>query len=188
MIMVKMSNAVKGFTLMELMMTLSIAAILLTVAVPSYNTFTQNSKITKQVNLLAVAVNTARGEAAKRGVTVVLCQSDAPTVADPECGDTSPAGTWSNGYIVFVDTDGDGIHDTGGTPKTEPVIGAFQSEANVAIKTTAGSNLVINPDGTITVAGGVEFAVCDSRGIPKGKQLSVAGTGRPSTADATSCG
>ena len=33
----------------------------------------------------------------------------------------------------------------------------------------------------------VVFAVCDDRGVSHGKQLNVAGTGRPSTGNATSC-
>jgi len=182
------SNAVKGFTLIEMMMVLSIAAILLTVAVPSYNTFSQNSKITKQVNLLAASVSAARGEAAKRGGRVVMCQSDSPTASNPECGGSSASGTWTNGWIVFVDADGNGDRDTSvGPPIPEPVVGAFQTENGVIIKTTAGETLSFNPDGT-TTGGAVEYYVCDTRGVNYGKQLDIAGTGRPSTDDATSCG
>ena len=181
-----MSNAVKGFTLIEMMITLSIAAILLTIAVPSYNTFSQNSKLTKQVNLLAASVSAARGEAPKRGGRVVMCQSENPTASNPECGGTS--GTWTNGWIVFVDADSDGDRDTAvGPPIPEPVVGAFQSEGGAIIKTTTGTSLSFNADGT-TTSGSVIFAVCDDRGVGHGKQLDVTGTGRPSTGDATSCG
>ena len=181
-----MSNAVRGFTLIELMMTLSIAALLITFAVPSYNTFTKNSKLTKQVNLLAGSVSAARGEAAKRGSSVTLCQTTDPDPSDgsdPVCGGT--AGTWSAGWIIFVDLDTDGEIDTSAPADT--IVNVFQAEKGAIIKTTAGASLSFNPDGT-TTSGTSLFAVCDDRGVSHGKQLDVSGTGRPSTGNATSCG
>ncbi|WP_455375982.1 GspH/FimT family pseudopilin [Kaarinaea lacus] len=180
------SNAVKGFTLIEMMMTLTIAAILLTVAVPSFNAFTKNSKITKQVNLLAASVSMARGEAAKRGARIVMCQSTNPTATTdsppsvPPCDGTS--GTWSNGWVVFVDSDNDLVVDA-----VTDVVGVFQTEPGVNIKTTTGTTIAFNPDGS-TTSGAQSFAVCDNRGVNYGKQLDVAGTGRPSMGAATSCG
>lgn len=173
------SNAVDGFTLIEMIMVLSIAAILMTIAVPSYNTFAKNSKLTKQVNLLAATVSLARSEAAKRGARVTVCQSNSPTADDPDCNGT--AGTWSNGWVVFIDADSDGAHDTG-----EIVVSRFQPETEIIIKTDVGTSLTFNPDGT-TTSGPQEFAVCDDRGVSKGKQLSVSGTGRPSTGAAQTC-
>jgi len=170
------SNAVKGFTLIEMMMTLSIAAILLTVAVPSYNTFTKNSKLTKQLNLLAASVSMARGEAAKRSARVVMCQSSDPTDSNTYC-----SGGWSNGWIVFVDADNENDYDAG-----EVVISIYQPESGVNIKTTTGAYLAFNPDGT-TTSGQQTFTVCDDRGATYGKELEIAGTGRPSTGTPDDC-
>lgn len=172
-----MSSAVKGFTLIELMMTLAVAAIILTIAVPSFRTFTQNSRLTKQVNLLAASIAAARGEAAKRGARVVVCQSNAPTASTPACSGT--AGTWSSGWVVFVDSDNDLTVDA-----ATDVVATFQTETGVDLLTDAGQTLVFNPDGSIT-GNGAEFAICDSRGKDHGKSLTVATTGRANLSSTT---
>ncbi|MCI0507960.1 MAG: GspH/FimT family pseudopilin [Gammaproteobacteria bacterium] len=169
-----MSNAVKGFTLVELMMVLAIAAILLTIAVPSFHTFTQNSRLTKQVNLLAASIATARGEAAKRGAKVVVCQSDDPVAAKPACDGT--AGTWSKGWVVFVDADNDLTVDA-----TTDVVASFREESGVNLITNAGATVAFNPDGSTTASKPATFAICDSRGKDHGKELSLATTGRVTT-------
>lgn len=175
------SNAVKGFTLIEMMMVLTIAALLLTVAVPSFRTFTQNSKLTKQVNLLAASVSMARGEAAKRGARVVLCQSNNPAASSPSCDGT--AGTWSNGWVAFVDS----VTVNSSFDAGELVVGVYSAESGVDIMTDFGATLVFNADGTTTTAGNKTFAVCDDRGVGKGKQLEIAATGRPSSSLADDC-
>ena len=175
------SNAVKGFTLIEMMMVLTIAALLMTVAVPSFRTFTQNSKLTKQVNLLAASVSMARGEAAKRGARVVMCQSDNPTASSPACDGT--AGNWSKGWVAFVDN----VTVNSSFDAGELVVGVYSPEQGVDIMTDFGTTLAFNADGTTTTTGIKKFAVCDDRGTSKGKQLEVAATGRPSSGLADDC-
>ena len=175
------SNAVKGFTLIEMMMVLAIAAVMITVAVPSFRTFTQNAKLTKQVNLLAASISTARGEAAKRGQRVVVCQTADVTDLDNVCEGT--AGTWSSGWIIFSDADNDESIDVG----TDVVVGSYQTEPGVTLLTDAGASLVFNSDGSTREGNSITFAVCDSRGVSKGKELAVATTGRASSGDATTC-
>lgn len=79
-----------GFTLIELMVTIAIAAILLMVAAPSFVTMQRNSELTAAANTLVAGINAARGEAMKRGLNAVVVPTDA---AD-----------WRNGWTVFVDT------------------------------------------------------------------------------------
>ena len=173
------SNAVNGFTLIEMMMVLAIAAILVTVAVPSYMTFTQNSRITSQINEIAVAINSARSEAAKRGLRTVVCQSTNPKAATPSCG--GAAKDWSTGWIVFVDADNDSSFDAGEYKVTQGV-----AETGVDVFASATS-LIFLPDGSKSEAGTVTIAVCDDRGKDKGKQISVLATGRPNVSTAASC-
>jgi type IV fimbrial biogenesis protein FimT len=80
----------RGFTLIELMVTVSIAAILMMVAVPSMTTFMRNSQLTSFSNTLLAAINAARGEAMKRGRYAMVVPAD--------------NANWSSGWIVFVDT------------------------------------------------------------------------------------
>ena len=185
-----MSNAVKGFTLVELMMTLAIAAILMSVAVPSYITFTKNSRITAQTNKVVTAVSLARGEASKRGTRVVLCRSNDVGKADPDCSGTGGTSKdWSNGWLVF----------SVGTARTTPLydpskddvlIGQFETESNVVIKTVSANdkNLEFNPDGTTNESGNTaKFAICDDRGVSHGKLVEVSPVGRAVSSDATTC-
>lgn len=178
-----MNNEVKGFTLIELMMVLALAAVLLTIAVPSFQTFTKNSKITKQVNLLAATINTARGEAAKRGARVVVCQSDDPVPAGgskPSC--SGNVKDWSKGWVAFVDADNNLTIDA-----ATDVVNVGQTSSNVNVAVNGVSEIVFNPDGSTTVGSAATFAICDSRGKDHGKEVTVSTTGRASSSDATTC-
>ncbi|MEO6353476.1 MAG: GspH/FimT family pseudopilin, partial [Burkholderiaceae bacterium] len=84
----------KGFSLIELMVVLSIAAILMGIAVPSFRTLIQNQRMTTNVNDFFAAINLTRSEALQRGVRVDMVAA----------GDGS---NWSNGWIVFVDENSD---------------------------------------------------------------------------------
>ena len=107
-----------GFTLMELMLTLALGAILMAVAVPMFNGMTANNRLISQSNEFISVVNFARSEAITRNTAITLCRADAET--DTECstddedwhawivrnaaGDVLRAGT--------VNTFGDLIHVT----------------------------------------------------------------------------
>ncbi len=81
----------RGFTLIELMVTIAIAAILMMVAVPSVTAFQRNAELTSTTNSLLAAINAARGEALKRGMNAMVV----PAVGT----------NWNSGIIAFVDTD-----------------------------------------------------------------------------------
>lgn len=87
-----------GFTLLELMAALGVAAVLIAIGVPSFQNFVRNSRITAPANELLTAAYMARSEAIKRRATTVFCFSTNPTAALPDC-----AGTGAQGWIVFVD-------------------------------------------------------------------------------------
>ncbi len=92
----------RGFTILELIITIALAAILTTIAIPSFRSALQNNRITAQTNDLLTAFQLARSEAVKRGRPVTLCASDVDAGgANPVCGDD-----WSVGWMVFVDAVG----------------------------------------------------------------------------------
>lgn len=98
-----------GFTLVELMIGLVIAAILLTVAVPAFTTFIQNNRVTSQANELVTALNLARSEAVGRGSSISVCPSSD--------GATCTGGTdWAIGWIVVRDSANSGAVSITGTP------------------------------------------------------------------------
>jgi len=80
--------------MVELMITISIASILLAVAVPSYQSIMRESRLTTQANELMTALHYARSEAIKRGMRVTICKSPNGS----SCG-----GNWSDGWMVFND-------------------------------------------------------------------------------------
>jgi type IV fimbrial biogenesis protein FimT len=87
-----------GFTLIELMITLTVAGILMMVAVPSYREFIQSNRMTTQVNLLVATLKAARSEAIKRRKTVTVCKSSDQV----SC---ASSGGWEQGWItVATDT------------------------------------------------------------------------------------
>lgn len=87
-------NAMKnGFSLIELLVTIAIAAILAGLAAPAFTDLMASSKASGYANDLLADLNYARNEAITRGVRVTLCHSnDASTCT----------GTWSDGWIVFA--------------------------------------------------------------------------------------
>ena len=119
------STKVAGFTIVELMIALVIAAILLMMAVPSYHGFIKRNNVQNLQNRMATAIVTARSEATAHNGATTLCAS-----ANGEtCG-----GVWNNGWIVFLD-DGNG----GGTAlnaareSDEELLLSFKNTGNYSI-------------------------------------------------------
>ena len=95
-----------GFTLIELMVTLAIVAVLMTMATLSFRYITNSSRISSEMNALVGSLQFARAEAIKQGLPVTVCSSTTGTTC-------STATTWQDGWIVFVDNNGNANVDTG---------------------------------------------------------------------------
>jgi type IV fimbrial biogenesis protein FimT len=87
----------RGFTLLEFMSSMSIAAVLTTTAVPAFNGLIQRSRITTEINTFVSHLHYARSEAVKRGSRVVICLS----TDGLNCSSTEG---WHKGWITFADT------------------------------------------------------------------------------------
>ena len=100
-----------GLTLIELLVALSIVAILTAVALPTFQYVIQSVQVSSAVNSFLSDIRFARSEASRRGGSVVLCRSDDPQAAAPVCSDASAAAGWASGWIVFQDL---GLTSAGG--------------------------------------------------------------------------
>jgi prepilin-type N-terminal cleavage/methylation domain-containing protein len=87
-----------GFTMIELMVTIAVAAILVGIAVPSFQNYIQNTRSRALASDLSSALNLARAEAVTRADQVNVCPSDDGAA----CG-----GTWADGWVVIVVASGE---------------------------------------------------------------------------------
>lgn len=87
----------RGFTLLELVVAMTIAAILLTIGIPSFKYVTTANRMSGEVNQLLGDMLFARSEAVKEGQTVSVCAS----TDEKTC---SGSNAWNTGWIVFPGT------------------------------------------------------------------------------------
>ncbi len=131
-------RAQSGVTLIELLVTLSIAVILMTIAVPGFQDFFRRNRVEAATSDIVAALNYARSEAIRRGVRVSVCGSSNPNAANPTCEDNK----WAEGWVVFVDNS----HLTGNAA------GVFDSGQDEVLRVSGPL-----PDGG-SISGGTNFA------------------------------
>ena len=171
----------RAFTLIELMVTLAIAAILMALAAPSFVSFIKNNRLTTTTNDLIGDLGLARSEAAKRGQRVTLCISTS--------GNSCTGGTdWLAGRLVFADPAGTGV-----VPNAASIIRLTDARSDGSVLSASGfaSGSYITYTTTGTVSTGNTnvgtFKICDNRVGPFGKLVTITNTGRPLLATAQSC-
>lgn len=181
----------QGFTLVELMMTVAVLAIMLSVGVPAMGEFVKNSRLVTQTNDFIASFHLARTEAIKRGARVTLCKS----LAGATC-DATADGRWGIGWITFVDSAIGGT--VGSVDVGEDLIDTrAATPLNVAIAPQAGDVSVQNyvsytAQGIVRDAAGAAqngtFRICDDRGLSKGRGVVLSPTGRVQlTSNIASC-
>jgi type IV fimbrial biogenesis protein FimT len=95
----------RGFSLIELMITLTIFSILLGIAVPNLSELIRANAIASQSNHFSAALSLARSEAVKRNTRVLVCKRNTAGTACDNSAD------WEDGWIIFADNDGDNAVD-----------------------------------------------------------------------------
>lgn len=105
-----------GFTLVELMVTLAVVAILVAIGAPQLAAFVNKQQVRADMNNLISAIHLARSEAMKRSGVVTICPLASATATPPACA-TNPGKTaWSNGWMVFIDNQPIGVFGSNDTP------------------------------------------------------------------------
>jgi len=91
-----------GFTIYELLITMLVIGIILSIGVPSFSEFTQNSRISGTANDLHSSFQLARSEAARSKANITICASNNSMDVAAACG-----GAFDDGWIIFADLNGD---------------------------------------------------------------------------------
>ena len=160
---VKEKNRTKGFTVLELLVTLAILGILSVLAVPSLIDTLSRMSVNSALSL-------ARSEAVKRVQDVSIC----PTLDGSDC----VSGSWASGWVVFVDSNNDADGGAGSIDTGDTVIRVFESLADL--------NLTITYDnkGYGKNAAILTFRLCPGDGnAANAKALEISFTGRARISD-----
>jgi type IV fimbrial biogenesis protein FimT len=138
-----------------------------------------NNRLTSIANDLLADLATARSEASKRRGRMTLCKNDNGAAADTACSTTS---SWSDGWLVFVDTNNNGALDAG-----ETILRVHQAlPLGITVVITGVGNFIqAKPVGTFVPLG--SFKLCDSRAGNFGRLITIAATGRPSVTPNVAC-
>ena len=154
-------NSQNGFTIYELMITLLIAGVLLTIGIPNLGEFTRNSRISGIANDLHSSFLLARSEAARAKSNVTICTSADPQSANPSCDGVA----FDRGWIIFVDLDGDIVRDP-----AEPILRSLPAIPDGIDISTNGASTYFSFAATGLGRGDVAgpalqtAVICDQRG------------------------
>lgn len=167
-----------GFTLLELLITVALISILAAFAIPSMRSFSQNDRLTTNINTMIGHLAYARSEAVKRHAQVSIC------ISNDTVGCTG--GNWEDGWIVYVDADANGTFDA--ATLNEDILRVNQAmDHNNTLAPTAAYTTQVTYDnrGFVTATGG--FLLCDDRTGAFGKTITISNTGRVRFQDDSTC-
>ncbi len=164
--------------MLELIITVSIAAILIAVAVPTFTNVIKDNRLTSHLNDFIAAANLARSEAMKSGSRVTLCPKDT--------AGTGCTTNWENGWIIFKDENANAAVD--GTETALRVHEALMG-SSMALRGSGDTNkyLSFNSQGLAKTSAGAtlsgEMILCDDRKDAHAKGIAVGGGGTVSYRD-----
>lgn len=157
-------KVVQGFTMVELMITLVIAAILVAIAVPSFQTTVKNNHMVNSANATVGALQYARSQAVSRANSVYLGQRNGID--------------WAGGIVVWFDEDGDGVYDA------NEELRVWEAFGGDLVLTTTTDQYQFLSTGALTDA--TEMTLCDSgRSGETGRTIEILVSGMVAVKDLT---
>ena len=122
-----------GFTLIELMVTVAVLAILLSLGLPGFQGVLRSNRVATTNNELIASLSLARTEALRNGRGAGVCPSTAGTACD---------GGWNDGWMVWSDADGNGSFES-----TETVLRFFAPKNNMEVTSSAAGAVLFDARG-----------------------------------------
>ncbi len=161
----------RGFTLIELMIAVGLTALLLSMAVPAVQMFTNNARQTGAINDFVASMHIARSTAVTTNTRVTACASAG--------GSNCEAVSWNDGWIVFRDRDSDQVVDA-----DETIVSSSEGIEGLLIQSSQfGRFIMYRPNGRVMNASvngnSGQFTVCDDRGASHAKVMIIDLSGRP---------
>ncbi len=169
----KNCNKNNGYTLIELLVSLAILSILLAVALPNFQDTIESNVTNSQAKLFMTTLNLARSESIKRGVNVGIC----PSTDGVDCA----AASWSSGWIVFIDANGDSDGDAGSIDVGDTIIRVFDTLGADSALTGTTDFLEYNSLGFSATAGVQTMLLCpatNNANNARSIEIGVSGRGR----------
>jgi type IV fimbrial biogenesis protein FimT len=165
-----MGGAGRGFTLVELMVTVTVLAILVGMAAPSFMDFMRRNQVGSQANEFLGALRLARATAISENRFVSICPSKNPDAASPTCEDSND---FSLGWIMYNSPSANKEYAAGDT-----LVRVNQAAPNVSLLAEeAGKVVTFDARGSST-AGALQFFLCSRRGDGSVGESTLRATGR----------
>lgn len=159
----------KGFTLLELLVTLTVASILVSVGVPSFRAVIMDNRMARDSNQFVASINLARSTAVRFQRNATVCASENYDAAVPTC---SVKTDWSSGWIVWVDKNRDSAASANEILYVQAPINASNT-----FSATSATRFSFDARG-FGVTPGDELMLCDSRSGETGRRIRVNNVGR----------
>ena len=159
-----------GFTIIELMITVTILGILVALGAPSFQQMIENNRIATETNKLLADLNLARSEALKIGSSIV-------TVCATTDGNSCSGGSdWSGGWVVFIDKGTAGMVETASGDVVLSRSGALKDTAISSTGFSTSGYVSFRSTGSMTSSSQGSFTICRSGLV--GRVVTVSLTGR----------
>lgn len=179
-----------GFTVVELMVTIAVVAVLAAIALPNFRTFMRRNSVATQANSLYADMQMARSQAITRRGMVSLCPRSASAAASDATCATGTSKVFDNGWLVYAASAPSAAYSAS---PSQPLLHLNAAPDTVSIRSDTAAILTFSARGEL-VGSQTHLMVCykpipgqtgagESSSAVPGKQVTLEASGRASVAD-----